>query len=364
MPLIDHHCHGVVDTNLQPDEVRWLGTESDWLANPGVETLDSPLGLAMRALCAPLIGLPKHAPVQDYLTRRVELGTAAVNELLLAAAGTGRYLIDSGFLVSDVLSPQQMATLTGKPADEIVRLERIAEQVAAESTASGWVRAFREALTEQAEGAVGFKSVMAYRSGFELHDAAPEPSSVQRAVDEWFANGTTRLQHPVVLAHLVWEAVQFGKPIQFHTGFGDSDLVLHLSDPSRLTKFFVATKDSGVDFMLLHCYPFLREAGSLAHIFPHVYLDAGVTGHYLGPSAGTAVRQSMEIAPFHKICYSSDAYGLAELYAISAAAWRRETGRLLDQWLAGDWLSTADAERIAWQIGVGNAARVYGVDEQ
>jgi len=167
----------------------------------------------------------------------------------------------------------------------------------------------------------------------------------------------------VLLAHLVWEAVSFGKPLQFHVGFGDSDVQLYMADPSRLTRFLTATRTSGCKIMLLHCYPFIREAAALANIFPHVYYDVGEVTHYLGPSARAAIRQSYELAPFHKVLYSSDAYGLPEHYAVSAAAWRRETGVLFDEWLADDWLSVKDAERIIRDVAAGNARRVYGLGE-
>jgi predicted TIM-barrel fold metal-dependent hydrolase len=366
LPLIDHHCHGLLPTNPTPDEFRLLGTESDWLSPPGVETLDTPFGLGIRRICAPLLDLPRHAPIDDYIARRIELGPAEVHARLMPATGTGHYLIDSGFVASPVMTPAQMSETLGKPASEVVRLERVAEQVAPSTTAAGFVQAFRAALAAEAPGAVGFKSVIAYRWGFDIDPVRPTEAEVTAAAGEWFAEaertGSYRVSHPIVLQHLIWEAIPFGKPIQFHTGFGDSDLQLYLADPSRLTKFFVATRESGVSFTLLHCYPFIREAAVQAHIFPHVYVDVGVITHYLGPSAGVAIRHSMEIAPFGKILYSSDAYGLAEHYLVSASAWRRETGRLLDSWLADDWLTAADAERIAWQIGIGNAARIYGIE--
>ena len=37
--------------------------------------------------------------------------------------------------------------------------------------------------------------------------------------------------------------------------------------------------------LLLHCYPFHREAGYLAQVFSHVYVDAGLATHNLGARA-------------------------------------------------------------------------------
>lgn len=366
IPLIDDHCHGLLAADLSADEFRSLATESDWLSPPPAETLDSPFGLGIRSVCAPLLDLPKHAPIDRYIERRQELGALEVNRRLMGSTGSGHLIIDTGFTQSDVISPKAMTELLGTPTSEIVRLEAVAESLAATTTAAGFVRDFADALALASAHAVGFKSVAAYRFGLNLPEVPPDERTVQEAAGRWLStvgtSGDHRIVDPVLLSHLVWAAVAHRKPIQFHVGFGDSDLVLHRSDPSHLTPFLRATRESGATFVLLHCYPFIRESGSLAHIFPHVYFDVGEVTHYLGPSARVAIRQSMEIAPFHKLLYSSDAYGLSEHYAVSAYSWRRETGRVLDEWLADDWIDTAGAEHIVASIAGDNARRVYGVD--
>lgn len=363
--LVDHHCHGLLGEDLIADEFRSLATESDWLSEPGLETLDSPFGLMIRSICAPLLDLPKHAAIDGYIARRLELGASEVNQRLMAFAGNAHLVVDTGFVASDVMSPDQMSATFDVPSSEIVRLERVAEGLVGHTSAASFAADFSAALREATVKAVGVKSVIAYRFGLDVPDTAPTDEEVQKAAGEWLstaqATGNPRLEHPVLLVHLIWEAVRLAKPIQFHVGFGDSDVELYRADPSRLTRFMDATRTSGAKIMLLHCYPFVREAAALAHIFPHVYCDVGEVTHYLGPSARAAIRQSFEIAPFHKVLYSSDAYGLGEHYAVSAAAWRRETDALVDEWMADDWLSASDAERIVLDVASGNARRVYGL---
>jgi predicted TIM-barrel fold metal-dependent hydrolase len=67
----------------------------------------------------------------------------------------------------------------------------------------------------------------------------------------------------------------------------------------------------------------------------------------------------MEIAPFSKILYSSDAYGLGEHYAVSAANWRTSFADLMDEWVGSGWATPNDAERIASMVASNNAKRVY-----
>ena len=76
-------------------------------------------------------------------------------------------------------------------------------------------------------------------------------------------------------------------------------------------------------------------------------------------ATATPLRQLLEIAPFNKVLYSSDAYGLPEHYLVSAANWRAALGSLLDEWIGGGWVSAGEAERIAGLMARGNAERSY-----
>lgn len=366
LPLIDHHCHGVVDCELGDDAFRSLATESAWPAPAGTDSLDSPFGLAVRRFCAPILGLEPLAPLDEYLAQRRSIGPAEANRLLLRSTGASEYLLDTGIPDGRLLGPAGMAACAGASVREIVRIEREAELLASGSTAAGFVATFQETLASRARDAAGLKSIVAYRHGFDIPAERPSGREVLRAADGWFRTagktGTFRVTDPVLLRFGLWAGIETGLPIQLHTGYGDGDIELFRADPSRLNPLFHATRTLGVDFMLLHCYPFIREAGILAQNFPHVYLDVGLVSHYLGPSAGTAIRQAMEIAPFSKILYSSDSYGLGEHYAVSAANWRTAFAALMDEWVAGGWATPNDAERIAAMIASENARRVYNLN--
>src|SRR5207237_2573118 len=64
-------------------------------------------------------------------------------------------------------------------------------------------------------------------------------------------------------------------PVQVHTGFGDSDLFLPRADPAYLKP--VVERFHDTPFVLLHCYPFVREAGWLAHVYGNVFFDLSLT---------------------------------------------------------------------------------------
>jgi predicted TIM-barrel fold metal-dependent hydrolase len=364
VPLIDHHCHGVTFAELGAVQFNELASESSALGRPGRMLAASQLGAVIRAECAPLLGLPRHCSADEYQARRCELDATEVNRRLLTATGISSYFIDTGYRGSELLTPEQMAEVSGQSAREVVRLEAVAEQLAnGDVSADGFARAYAGALAEAAQGAVGLKSIMAYRFGLDFDPERPAPRDVIRAAGDWLRrcaqDKRARLDDPVLLRHLLWAGVDLGLPLQFHVGFGDSDIVLHRCDPARMTRFIQAVQPLGTQVMLLHCYPYHRQAGYLAHVYPHVWFDTGSAVSHSGLGSVQLIRESLEVAPFDKVLFSTDAFGLAELYLCGALLWRRGLAQVMDEWLARDWLSAADAERFAAMMANGNARRAY-----
>ncbi|WP_030442960.1 amidohydrolase family protein [Actinoplanes subtropicus] len=360
--LIDHHCHGPVAHDLDRAGFEALTTESDRPPPAGCSALDSQLGFALRRWCAPVLGLRPHADGDAYLARRRELGAAEVNRRLLRAAEVDAYLVDTGFHGSELLGPAAIASAAGASAHEVVRLETVAEELG-EVTAEGFADAYTERLALATAHAVGVKSIIAYRHGLDFDPQRPARREVIEAAGRWLRHGRPRIADPVLLRHLLWAGVDRGLPVQLHTGFGDPDLDLARCDPALLTGFLRATRDRGVPVMLLHCYPYHRQAGFLAQAFPHVYADVGLALNHVGARAEAVLAESLELAPFHKVLYSSDAYGLAELHHLGAVLFRRAFAAVTGAWVRDGHWSAGDAERAGELIGSGNARRVYGLTD-
>ncbi len=366
--LVDHHVHPALVTELDAAEFEELITESDRPVPAGMTQFDSQLGMAIRRWCAPLLGLAPLAAPAAYLAQRAALGGDEVTRRLLRASGISHFLVDTGYLRAGMLDLDGLASASGAEVDEIVRLEAVAEQavLAGDGTAAGFAGRFAEALAEQVPGAVGLKSIVGYRYGLDFDPVPPTRVEVTAAAGRWLdqieVTGQARVADPVLLRHLLWAGLSHGLPLQLHTGFGDPDADLRRCDPLLLRGFIERAEPSGVPIMLLHCYPFHRGAGYLASAYPHVFLDVGLAVNYLGARAAAVVAESLELAPFGKVLFSSDAWGPAELHYLGALLWRRATARVLGGWVAdGEW-SEAEALRIAAMIGGGNARRIYGLD--
>jgi predicted TIM-barrel fold metal-dependent hydrolase len=376
LPLVDHHVHGALAADVDRATFEMMITESSAPMPAWMTQFDSQVGFSIRRWCAPLLDLAPHCPAEEYLARRHELGNAEVNRRLLTAANVDRFLIETGYQGDATLGTEQMAIASGRPVHEVVRLEAVAEELAREGVSSGgygaagygaagYVDAVRERLAGHAATAVGFKSIIAYRHGFDVDPTRPADAEVQRAVDGWLrevsSTGVARVADPVLLRFLLWEAVGLSKPLQLHVGYGDADLDLHRSNPLLLTPWLREIQQRSVDVLLLHCYPYHREAGYVAQVFPHVYFDVGLALNYVGARGPAVVAESLELAPFAKQLYSSDAWGPAELHYLGALNWRRAMTRILGQWVDDGQWSFDDAVRVATMIGSTNARRVYGL---
>ncbi len=329
---------------------------------PGTTVFDSMVGLALRRWCAPVLDLPPLASADDYLARRRELGAVEASRRLIQRAGISTFLVDTGVGSGGVCDLAGLASLSAGSCHEVLRLEQVAEETLALGAEP---RDVPEALVGRlrAPATIAAKSIAAYRVGLQLPPSMPTVDAVVAALGEVRPdeNGRYRLRHPIVHAWLAWQAVELGLPLQVHVGYGDRDLDLETSDPLKLTAFLRATEDRGTPIMLLHNYPFHRNAAYLAQVFEHVYMDVGLATHNSGALSEHLLRESLELVPFGKLLFSSDAYGLAELFLLGATTFRRGLSRVLERLIDEGEMTGADATRLGALVARDNAARVYGL---
>jgi uncharacterized protein len=243
---------------------------------------------------------------------------------LLRATHTEALYVDDGFPPpGEGASWDELGELAGCEARPVLRIERVAAENGEEAVPEV-VAAARD------NGFVGLKTIAAYRTGLELE----------------------RLDPVVVYALEANERTGRPLPVQVHCGFGDSDLYLPRADPGHLKP--VLERFAETPFVLLHCYPFVREAGWLAHVYGNVWFDLSLTIPHVSRPA-EMVRQALELAPVSKLLYASDAARTPELYYLAATWWREALGEVLPELLEGD-----EAEAAARMILRENALGIYG----
>ena len=262
---------------------------------------------------------------------------------LLRATGTGLLLVDDGFPPPAIAtSCAQLGELAGCAAHPVMRIERVAEDSASDPLDG--VRAAVAAA--RANGFVALKTIAAYRGGLDL-DALPAPARKDRLEG-------APLRAVLLAALEANEATGDPLPVQVHTGFGDSDLSLPAARPGLLKPLIERFRET--TFVLLHCYPFVREAGWLAHVYGNVYFDLSLTiPHVSRPAAVLA--EALELAPVSKLLYASDAACAPELYLLASIWWRDALAEVLPALLSGDGAVSA-----AQMILRDNALAVYGLE--
>ena len=230
---------------------------------------------------------------------------------LLRATGTELLLVDDGFPPpGEGVEWRELGELAGCEARPVLRIE---------------THPLEDVTTARTQGFVALKTIAAYRGGLD------------------------RVSEPVLAALEANEATGAPLPVQVHCGFGDSDLWLARADPSHLKPLIERFRETR--FVLLHCYPFVREAGWLAHVYGNVWFDLSLTIPHVSRPA-EALREALELAPVSKLLYASDAARTPELYYLAAKWWREALAEVLPP---------EDAEADARAILRENALALYGL---
>jgi uncharacterized protein len=225
---------------------------------------------------------------------------------------------------------------------------------------------------------VSLKSIIAYRTGLAVepvdHETAhrvfsqlkqsPDQQSLLRKV-----HAPRELVAPVKMLRdfLLWRAlelsIELDLPFQIHTGMGDQDLEIATARPGLLAAVFRDPELRHARIVMLHgSYPFHQEAAYLTNIFPNVYLDLSEFNPFIGRSGVTRTLEAiLDLAPFTKLLYASDAYGSPELQWVAGCNARRSLETILGAAVSDGMLTTDRAREAARLVFSENARVLYGV---
>jgi uncharacterized protein len=313
--LVDHHAHGILRAQPSLDEFHGLFSESmDPRQWPHIAT-----GITYRRAIRELAELFRVEPSEEAVhAYRVATEPRTYARRLLAETNTELLLLDDGFPQTDVgTSWDELSDWVGVPARPVLRIE---------------THPLDDVVAAREHGYVALKTIAAYRGGLD------------------------RPAEDVVAALEANEATGDPLPVQVHCGFGDSDLHLWRADPSYLKPLVEQFRET--PFVLLHCYPYVREAGWLAHVYGNVWFDLSLTIPHVSQPA-QAIREALELAPVSKLLYASDAARTPELYYLAARWWRRALGEVLPELLPEE--EAAEAARLILRD---NAVALYRLSDR
>ena len=356
------------DTVTDPAVYARFFTESD---DPTVHARHAPETVFYRWAIRELSAFLGCAPTTEaVLAARADVSADALARRLLGEANIAMLLIDHGYRTDETVPPSELATRLPCRVFPILRLETLAQElIVRHDTFDAMLDAY-SAIVERArpDGFVGLKSIIAYRTGLAVQ--APSRGDAAAAFgplkERARREGRVRLAVKPLNDYLLRRALEIAErqamPVQIHTGFGDADLDLREANPLHLRPLLESGGYANVPFVLLHAsYPYVRELGYLAAMYPNVWADIGLAIPHLAAEIPTVLRQLFGLTPTSKMVYSSDASQIPELFWLAARWGRLGLGTVLDELVALGALDASEALAVGRRVLGENAAAIYGV---
>lgn len=401
-PVIDNHAHNLLlPSKQEAHDLLTATTEAHGAALQDTKTSLSHIR-AVRQL-RELYDLEDGASWDDLMDQRAEILQGDFESFLRRCfTGTHTILMDDGLDDTTVYLYDWHDDFILDKTLRIVRIETLAADILREMhrkatlpigpaihnddmCAEAWItflQAFEAAIVTEINDldVAGFKSVICYRTGLNVKlagDVQVATSGLEAFQSDYLPDCAQRdfrieskgLNDSLVIStcRLLSAAAKqdsISKPLQFHTGLGDADIDLLLSDPSHLQPLIVAFPD--VQMILLHTsYPYMRQAGYLATVYKNVYLDLGEIFPQVSRNGQeTILRQCMEITPFSKLLFSTDAHHFGEVYWLALKQFRQAFEKVLVEYVENDDLTAEQAIEAAKDIYFNNSKRVYNLDAE
>jgi predicted TIM-barrel fold metal-dependent hydrolase len=370
IPLVDNHCHGIYSDQSIADIPSWRRHFTE-AKDAGMQQTHVATTLFYRRLIRAMAVLFACEPKEEViLAARQAIDGNVLIQRCLQDAHFEALCIDKGYPPpSQVVADAALSTLANCRVAPMLRVELVMQELIAElSTFDEVVEKLQARLQDvRAQGYVALKSIVAYRTGLAIQtwDKEEVTAAFAAARQEVQQQGSVRLGYKPLLdtlLHVVFkEAARQELPIQFHTGYGDTDADMLLANPLNLRAVFEQEQYRAMPIVLLHeCYPYTRQGAYLAAVYENAYLDLSYGIPFLGYSEMLEfTRAAFDVAPYSKLLYSSDGVGMPELHWLSAHNGRRIIGQVLWERVSNGELDIADAEQAGSAVLRDNALKLY-----
>ncbi|MDV7757296.1 amidohydrolase family protein [Liquorilactobacillus mali] len=320
MPLLDHHCHYLISADVKDREERLAQVSTEADNNYPIE--DTKNRLAWWSFKEEAKNFYKKDD-QNFLQPFTRQEYIEYNHSIFKRYNYQMLLIDTGFVPANpITSITETQEITGVTVRTIYRIETHAETwMQKEADFETWWKALEnDVVSAKENGFVGFKSIAAYRFGLRLKKVTIE--NAREAFTNWKESGSTRLTDAVLICFILWNLapilVEQKMPLQFHVGYGDADTDMFEGNPLLMRPFLNEWSVKGLIVVLLHCYPYHREAGYLASVFPNLYFDTSLINPLGTASVESVLDEALELAPYSRYLFASDASTYPEMYGVAA----------------------------------------------
>lgn len=375
-PVVDAHCHGfepqsllALDPKGWADRITVMGMclLSSTTADPALEdhvsglTQSTVFALLARRWLAGWLGC---SPEELPQVRRGALEDDPKGYLsrLYADQHLAGLLVDDGYPRPRV-DPGQLSSLVGTPVHNVARIEPMIERAREQAGSAAELEDAFRALLEASEG-VAYKTVIAYRTGLDVTD--PAPDEVTESFRRWRAAGwadrrdVSKPLRDHLLSVAMSVAARQERPFHIHSGAGDQDVVLPHVRPAGLGPLLGRFANQPI--VLIHAgYPWVEEAAYLAGMYPMAYLELSLFLPWATLDADRILTTALGHVPAGKVLYGSDEASEPEVIWISARMARAALERVLGDAADRDMLTQAEAESIGHDVLARNTLRLHGL---
>ncbi|KAF5862402.1 hypothetical protein ETB97_011676 [Aspergillus alliaceus] len=399
-PLIDNHAHNLLTRDAACNYAKYPFEQITSEAQ-GAALRNAPSTLPLHRATSQLAALYRCPPDWDHVKAARDAWVQRDYDGLIREClqGTHTLLLDDLLTDQDIESYEWHDRFTTAQTKRIVRIEILAAQTISSLMRDDlrsqegdpsvlrdrWDK-FREGFRRRIAGAigdpavVGFKSVICYRTGLNVQPTEDDDDTLllesfartvrqgqgsayrveDKRLNDWVVRQT--LNHLQAAKNVSASAPN--KPLQLHTGLGDNDIDLVLSNPAHLQSLIAQYPD--VDFVLLHSsYPYTREAGYLACVYPNVYLDLGEVFPMVSRDAQESIlRESLDIVPTTRLLWSTDGHFFPETFYLANKQFRDVMETVFVDYVHKGDFTVDQAKQAAADILFHNSNRAYSLNEK
>lgn len=371
--VIDNHCHPILlRQQMDVREFRSYFTEATDVSFAERHVQHTVYYRWMLRQMADFYTCPRTE--EAVLAARNSMSVAMLVNRLVQNAHIETLILDPAYpLPAECYSPEQMSQMGGCRTAKMLRLETLMQQlIVASGDFDEVVTRFSEEVSNVRErGYCALKSIVAYRTGLQIEEWNRDQAIVafKEARTDAQRTATLRIAHKPLLDYLLHiafrQAAEQRVPVQFHTGYGDSDTDMRLGNPLHLRAVLERSDYRAMPVVLLHeSYPYCQLGAYLAAVYPQVYFDLSYTIPFVDAlEMRSFTQQALSVAPASKLMFSTDGIHVPEMHWAGALRGRRIIGQVLQAMIEADELDEEEAYHLAQMILHDTASSVYRLDE-
>ena len=381
VPVIDHHCHPYEHKEAILEPVFLARSffhgiadipKSDpglkprfWDATEELQHHFTAMGVVQTMVCqlAKILGCPADLEsVAEKRNRRTGESFKDYIRLLYDDARIVGTVLDTGLPVNDplleLIPGLRLRLFQMDPA-----LNELLPRVDSYETL---LKKYQERLDRavQENGFIGVKVHLAERVGLNARPVSSDEAKKAFAAAQAGDSNAGKTIYVAIFTETMLQCQDLKVPVHVHTGFtgGLWKGPISNADPFHLAPFLEEKRFLQTRVMLLHAgYPWTKQAGQLAHTFPHVWVDMGQMTPWASLALAECYRDVMAWAPLSKIVIGSGGHGTPEIAWLAAKTAKIALSEVMEDAVRLGLMTEVQAEKTGRMILHDNAARLYNL---